>query len=505
MRRKSISIILIAAMLTLAGTGCASTAWTGGAEQEAVAGSQTAGIQIQLSDEQITADSSQVAISDNVVTITQSGTYVLTGTLSDGRIVVDADKDAEVELVLNGVELTCEAYAPIKIVKAGTTTITLADDSENTLSDGAEYELEDEDDNTDAVIFSKDDLVLQGEGTLYVNGAYKHGIVCKDNLEIRDGTYIIEAKEDGVNANDALTVNGGIFHISAGDDGMHVDEVFTINNGEITVTESYEGLEGHQVIINDGTIVITASDDGINSNSGSSSSSDKTEDNQQMEMPNGEQPNGAGADGAEPPEMPNGEQPNGAGTDGTEPPEMPSGEQPKGADIDGTELPEMPNGQMPNGQMPGDFGGGMDMDADEDSLIQINGGSIIVNAGGDGLDSNGVLEVTGGTIYVSGAANNGDGALDYGISASISGGTVIAAGYSGMAAGFGSDSEQVSYRYDAGQILPAGTEIVVKDSTGTVLLSWTPEKEFNSVVVSSPEFTADEEYTILLGELEDSL
>lgn len=490
MRRKSISIILIAAMLAMGSTGCATLNTTGssgsGSVNEATQASQTDGIQIQLSDDKITTDSNSVEISDNVVTITEAGTYVLSGELSDGRIVVDTDKDAEVELVLNGVTLTCSNYAPIKIVKAGTATITLADGNENTLNDGATYDLEDEDDNTDAVIFSKDDLVLQGGGTLYINGAYKHGIVCKDNLEIKDGTYIIEAVEDGINANDSLTVNGGIFHISAGDDGMHVDEIFTVNNGDITVAESYEGLEGHQVIINNGTITITSSDDGINSNSGSNSSSDT--DNAQADVQTDAQAE-AGQQSGNPPELPDGTTPGGNG----EMPEMPDGTTP-GA-----------NGEIQNSGMPGAGGGMIDMDADEDSLLQINGGTITINAGGDGLDSNGVLEVNGGTVYVSGAANNGDGALDYGISASITGGTVIAAGFSGMAEGFGSDSTQLSYLYNASQTMSAGTEIIVKDSSGVVILSWAPDKEFNSVVVSSPEFTSDETYTIVIGDLEDSL
>ena len=490
MRRKSISIILIAAMLAMGSTGCATLNTTGssgsGSVNEVTQASQTDGIQIQLSNDKITTDSNSVEISDNVVTITEAGTYVLSGELSDGRIVVDTDKDAEVELVLNGVTLTCSNYAPIKIVKAGTTTITLADGTENTLNDGATYDLEDEDDNTDAVIFSKDDLVLQGGGALYINGAYKHGIVCKDNLEIKDGTYIIEAAEDGVNANDSLTVNGGIFHISAGDDGMHVDEIFTVNNGDITVAESYEGLEGHQVIINNGTITITSSDDGINSNSGSNSSSDT--DNAQADVQTDAQAE-AGQQSGNPPELPDGTTPGG----NSEMPEMPDGTTP-GA-----------NGEMQNGGIPGNGGGMIDMDADEESLIQINGGTITINAGGDGLDSNGVLEVTGGTVYVSGAANNGDGALDYGISASITGGTVIAAGFSGMAEGFGSDSTQLSYLYNTSQTMSAGTEIIVKDSSGAVILSWAPDKEFNSVVVSSPEFTSDETYTIVIGDLEDSL
>ncbi len=430
--------------ILLVGSLCGCTLYGQGSTQvETVAQAAVEdGSKISLSDDRITSEDPTVTVKDHVVTITQAGTYVLAGKLTDGRLVVDADKDAEVTLILNGVDITCSDYACLRVEQAGMVTIQLADGTENELTDGSSYTLVDENDGTDGVIFSKDDLKLEGSGTLYVTGNYGHGIVGKDTLEINGGTYIIQAKEDGINANDAITINDGILHISAGDDGIHVDEVLTVNDGAITVAESNEGLEGHQVIINGGDIDITASDDGINSNSGENGS--QSEDRSDMS------------------------------TDMTP---------------------------------PGGMGGGMgiDMDADEDSLLQINGGTILVNAGGDGLDSNGILEMTGGTVYVSGAANDGDGALDYGIKATISGGTILAAGYQGMEAGFDSASEQYSRIYHTSELQDADTKVAIYDADGSEILSWTVPKEFNSIVISTPEIKEDGTYTIKVGGQEDTL
>ena len=447
------------------------------------------GSSIHFQEDGIQADESQVTVEGNVVTITQAGTYVLTGTTTNGRVVVEVGKEDDVELVLNGVDITCPDYAPIRVTQAGNVTIDLAEDSVNVLSDGSTYQLTDEEDNTDGVIFSKDDLQLKGDGTLYINGNYKHGIVGKDDVEIKGGTYIIQAVEDGINANDSITIEDGTFTVSVGDDGMHVDELFTINNGTITITESNEGLEGHQVIINNGMIDITASDDGINSNDGAESETTNTENfeqdanSEEFNMPQGENM----PEGMTPPEMwSDGERP-----EGMTPPEKPEdGMQPEL--IEPGEVPQLQEGQRPGG----DMGMMVDADADPDSRIQITGGTIAVDAGGDGLDSNGYLKIEGGTIYVSGAANDGDSAIDYGIEGTITGGTVVATGFRGMATTFGQNSTQNYVMHQTQQMQATGTQIVVKDSQGQEILSWTPKKEFNSILLSSPELEKNQEYTI---------
>ncbi|MBP3506668.1 MAG: carbohydrate-binding domain-containing protein [Lachnospiraceae bacterium] len=419
--------------------------------------------EIELKDDEITASTHLVAIEGNVVKIIQAGSYVFTGELSDGRIVVEADKEDAVELVLNGVDITCSDYAPIQVLQADNVTINLAEESVNVLTDGSTYSLADEEDNTDGVIFSKDDLEFKGNGTLYINGNYKHGIVGKDDVTIHGGTYVIQAVEDGVNANDSITIEDGDFTIAAGDDGIHVDELLTINAGIIMVAESTEGLEGHQVIINGGDIDITASDDGINSNSGSDS--ENAELNVTME-----------AGGAFPETVEEGSLP----------------ERPE----DETFPEESERGNILGGERGQGRMGGMTMDADEDSLIQINGGTIQVDANGDGLDSNGYLEINGGAIYISGSVGNGDSAIDYGLEATISGGSIVAAGFSGMAETFSSESQQYSIQYKMQDIKAAGTSVVVRDSSGAEILSFTPGKEYNCLILSSPEMEEGERYTI---------
>ena len=405
------------------------------------AGVSEDGISITFSEDGITTDAvTGVSIDGNVVTITEAGDYELSGSSSDARVEVLVDKESDIELVLNGLDITCKDYAPIVVNQAGNVTIDLAEGSVNRLADGEEYSLSGEEDNTDAVIFCRDDLKLKGDGTLYIEANYNHGIVGKDDLTIKGGTFIIRTVEDGVNANDSITIDGGTFYIASGDDGMHVDEVFTINDADIVVAECYEGLEGHQVIINGGAIDITASDDGINSGSGSASEATDAILEEQNDGFFGAQRQGG-----------------------------------KG----------------------GMFGG---MDTDSDSLIQINGGTIRVNANGDGLDSNGILTINGGTVAVSGATDNGNAALDYGISATISGGSLIATGYSGMIEVFGSESAQCSLVYNTGTMISGGTELVVRDAQNHKLLQETIPKNCNSIIVSLSQFEVGESYSLVIGD-----
>ena len=131
---------------------------------------------------------------------------------------------------------------------------------------------------------------------------------------------------------------------------------------------------------------------------------------------------------------------------------------------------------------------------DNNAYIKISGGKLIVNADGDGVDSNGNLYVSGGETYVSGPTNNGNGALDYNGEAQITGGTFIAAGASGMAQNFGSSSTQGSIMINTQS--GSGGEIILKDSSGNVIASYTPDKSYNSVVVSCPGIKKDSTYTL---------
>ena len=290
---------------------------------------------ITLSDDASSCDSSSVTISNNTITITDEGTYLLTGSLSDGQVIVDAD-DKKVQLVLDSVNINCDTSAALYVKAADKVFVTLASDSENSLSNTSDFVAID-DNNIDAVIFSKDDLTLNGSGTLTVTAKYGHGIVSKDDLVITSGTYQITAAKhalsgkdsvriadgvlsldagtdgihsentdndakgfiyiangdisitadsDGFDAEETLQVDGGNIEVAAGDDGLHADGDLIITDGTINVTKSYEGLEGMTVTVEDGDISVVSSDDGINA-AGDGTSEESSQSGTPPEKPDG--------------------------------------------------------------------------------------------------------------------------------------------------------------------------------------------------------------------------
>lgn len=218
--------------------------------------------QINLSDSGSSCSSSYVDINGDTVTITKKGVYELSGSLSDGQIIVDAD-GAEVELILNNVSISNDSSAAIYVKQAEAVYITLEEGSVNNLSTTGEYEAIDEND-IDAVIFSKDDLIITGSGSLTIDNDYGHGIVGKDDLTIVSGTYEITCAEDALSGNDSIIVESGTYTINSGDDAIHSDLETVINGGTINIESCEEGIEGANVTINGGDINLTASDDGIN-------------------------------------------------------------------------------------------------------------------------------------------------------------------------------------------------------------------------------------------------
>ena len=401
---------------------------------------------ITLDDENSSCDSDAVTIDGQMVTITSEGTYLISGTLSNGSIVVDVADSEKVQLVFDNVSITNESGAAVYVRQADKVFLTLADGSENTVvSNGTTTE---DDSNIDGAIFAKDDLTINGTGTLNVTSA-AHGIVCKDDLVVTGGTYNISAEKQGLSGKDSVRSADGAFDITTGGDAIHSenedDETkgfvyvangsFTLNaagdgisasyvvqldDGTITISQCYEGLEGQIIDISGGMIDITASDDGLNAAGGNDSSNS-------------------------------------------------------------------------NGP-----GGGDPFSADEDAYINISGGQITIDASGDGIDSNGDLTVSGGTIFVTGPANDGNGAFDYNGTAAITGGTVVAAGMSGMAQNFGDDSSQGSMLINLDDTQSG--EITLTDADGKELISFTPSREYNSVVISCADLEEGATYTLNTGE-----
>ncbi|MBR6207934.1 MAG: carbohydrate-binding domain-containing protein [Oscillospiraceae bacterium] len=198
---------------------------------------------------------------DGSVTITEAGTYRLSGELSDGQIVVSA-QDAQVTLILDGVDITAKGTAAIYVAEADKVKIELAEGSENSLRSVGAFS-DPADDGIDAVIFARDDVTIKGTGALTVESEQGHGIVSKDDLKITGGTITVTAAKKGLCGNDSVEINGGTLRIQAGSDGIHCDTVVTVNGGVLDIRAA-EGIEGTYVEINDGDITISATDDGIN-------------------------------------------------------------------------------------------------------------------------------------------------------------------------------------------------------------------------------------------------
>ena len=238
---------------------------------------------ITPSDEGSKTDSKNVLVDGSVITITGEGDYILNGALSDGQIVVDVDKTEKVQLVLDGVNITSKTSAAIYVKKADKVFVTLADGTENILANGGVFEAVD-DNQIDAVIFSKDDLTLNGTGALSIQSPVGHGIVSKDDLVVTSGKYQISASSHGMTGKDSVAIVDGDFHITAGkaaiksvnDDDITMGNVYIMGgkytlsagtdgiNGEIVVEQSYEGLEARVIDLSGGEITITAQDDGLN-------------------------------------------------------------------------------------------------------------------------------------------------------------------------------------------------------------------------------------------------
>ena len=204
---------------------------------------------IELTQTSANINGSGAAVENNKVTITEAGTYVLLGTLTDGCIDVNVSGKGTVRLILNGVNITSSTTAPFIVEDAKKVVVTLADGTTNTFTDSTRVAADDED--YSAAVYSKADLTFNGNGTLNINAGYRNGIKSTDDLKIVSGTYNITSNEDGIVGKDLLAVKAGIFNITSGQDGMKS-------------TYDKDDTKGN-IIIDDGTFNITASTDGIQS------------------------------------------------------------------------------------------------------------------------------------------------------------------------------------------------------------------------------------------------
>ena len=428
---------------------------------------------IQLNETTATCTSNAVEIKGSTITIKDEGTYVISGTLNNGMVIVNTDEKDKTQIVLNGALIHNETGAAIYVQESDKVFITLEEGTENKLSSGSTFETIEEEE-IDGVVYSKSDLTFNGSGSLSINSPGGHGLVSKDDLIITGGNYYIDAKTHGLSANDMLGiaegtftivsgedsvhcdtnvyVEGGNFEINATDDAFHADETLQICGGKINVTNSYEGLEALHIEVSGGDIRIVADDDGLNAAGGTDQSGFGGAGNDQFGGPGGRPDKGSGGGPGE-------------------------------------------NGQGGPGGMHGGFGG---IGGSSDGSIVISGGTLYVKAYGDGIDANGTLEITGGSVTVCGPTQGDTATLDYDVTGIITGGTFIGTGGTMMAQSF-SDSEQGVVAVSVGN-QTAGTLITLTDSSGKEIVSYEPELPFAIVILSSPEINKGETYKITVGE-----
>ena len=415
------------------------------------------------------------------IVISNGGKYVVTGSLDNGRLIVDAYTSSKVWIMLDNVTLSNEEDACIRVEEADKVFITLKEGSTNTLSGGDTYSEAAINDGAEAVIFSHDDLTINGSGSLTITADYKHGIKANDDLAIAGGTVNITAKQDALHVNeDAALVNTGLT-ITAGDDAVTTEGTIHIDNSDILINECYEGLEAENINVYSGNIEIYPSDDGFNAAGGSTSG---------FGMPWGMQEGQGGMPG-EMPEAPDGMAGTTAGGQNGMPVEMPDGRD--------TGTPEQSAADRES--------------VDSLPYIKIYDGNIrIINPtarDADGLDSNGDIYIYGGNIFISLTGDGTNNAIDYdsesGGTCVIEGGTVIACGSSNMAEGFDTSSTQASLLYNIGEGVDAGSVISLKTEAGETVMNAEIPNSFTCAILSCPEMKVGSTYDIVLGDKSESI
>ena len=432
-----------------------------------------------------------VTVSDGVITITKAGNYKLTGTY-EGQIKVEAADSDMIRLILNNATITNSTGAAINVVEADEVVIYTASGTTNTVSDGSSYS-DTASGSPDAAIYSKSDLTLAGEGTLKVEGKYEEGIHTSDGLviasgtlevsaantgikgkdyvDILDGTVTVTASQDGIKAtNDSdgnrgwVRLSGGIVNISAGDDGFKAERVVEISGGTLNITQANEGIEAQYINILDGTVNVTSSDDGINASYSTTTTTDSTTATSTNQSAQNRQ-NSA--------------------------PQVPSGSAGQ-ASAGG----QAPSGTMGQPQAGGGMGGGGTFEV-VDATINISGGTVTVNANGDGIDSNGTATLSGGTLIVNGPFTGGNASLDTNGDLLLNGTTVTAANSGDMFEAPSTNSTSGYVKISNVSNLSSGTTVQVTDSSGNVVANYKVTNSSTALIlVSRSKITKGESCTV---------
>ena len=261
--KKHITALFLALLAVLPMTACSS-------EEDQLA---SKAITISLEGPTATSEGDGVHIDGGQITISSHGIYRITGTLADGQILVDCADAGEVWLLLDGANITSTTGACIYVKQADLTHISLEKDTVNTLTDGVNYTFDPGDDEPDGTLFARDDLVLQGEGTLVIDANFKNAIAAKDDLTIAGGVYDITSVGHGIKGKDSLTITGGVVSVDADSDGLKSTNVeggskgvITISGGVVDVFAGDEGIQAiSDVTITGGVVSVDSRNNGIRS------------------------------------------------------------------------------------------------------------------------------------------------------------------------------------------------------------------------------------------------
>ena len=561
------------------------------------------------------------------VVIAQAGKYVVSGELSGGSIVVDAEDTAKVWILFDGVTIEREDDACLIVDQADKVFLTLAEGSVNTLTSGDAYSDEALSDNTDGAIFAHDDLTINGSGTLKVTAGCKHGIAANDDLVITGGTISISAPKDAIHANDSLRITKAVLDLSAEDDGMAVDNegayiymesgdisiqcadegmtapgditiaggsisittgteqghhgikaggTCTVTDGSIRIDSCYEGIQALYIDVQGGDLAIYPADDGINASTGDSSEemfgmqgapmggmqgamqgdtegvihggpagimqggpaggmqgnpADVMQDETEGSMEGTSEEDSQWSEAIQAQGVPVQEQQ----SDSSENESGDTEEAEKQSDSTGqndmqqpghtTGMPFIPDTGNATGTDTGndtgtDTGnttgtetGEGTADTEASPWIHISGGTILIeNETGmdsDGIDSNGDILISGGDIRISLNDSGMNNAFDFGSenggTLTITGGTVIACGSSGMLEGVSTESAQASVTYVTETSQGEETDISLQEEAGASLLSWTVPYSFSAILISCPEMKTGENYVLSIGDTTETI
>ena len=505
--------------------------------------------QLSVTKEDISKYTNKIDLANESVTITSSGEYVINGKLSDGQLVVDVPDDdiKVVTLILNGADITSSNSAAIYVKNAEKVVISLVEGTVNNLTDGNTYVYDDAaEEEPNACVFSKDDLVFAGKGTLNVTGNFNNGIASKDDLTITGGTINVKAVNNGIKGKDSIAikdgsitvdagadafksdnaeeaekgfilVDGGSFNVTSGEDAFQAETCMEINGGNFTVktgegssVKSWDngndwgrpgfGMMGNQtetnttnikafkagcdITINNGTFTINSEDDAIHSNV-------------TAEINGGTFDIASGDDGIHADDK---LVINGGNINITQCYEGIEATYITMNDGDIHVVSSDDGFNAAGGNDSSAMGGrpGMNGFSEGTGSLTINGGYAYINASGDGLDANGSFDMTDGYVIVDGPSNSGNGAFDYGSSCNVTGGFILAVGASGMAQ-MPNQASINCVMIGIGSTVSKGTLVNISDSNGNVILTFEGAKSYDNMVLCTSDLKTGETYTVSVG------